>query len=146
MTRVVIALLTLTGLATAQDGRQPAPPAPQDFAVMAWGGSPSDPEQLRGMREAGLNISGFCHWGSGQGSGRRADLLRERAAIDSVDLLHLPPDDELRAHIAELKKQIGDNPAALGFFLRDEPDVPACPGSANWQLCCAKPCPTNGLT
>lgn len=28
---------------------------------MAWGGSPSDPDQLRGMREAGLNISGFCH-------------------------------------------------------------------------------------
>ena len=43
MTRVVIALLTLMGLAIAQDGRQPAPPAPKDFAVMAWGGSPSDP-------------------------------------------------------------------------------------------------------
>jgi hypothetical protein len=36
--------------------------APKDFAVMAWGNSPSDPEQLRGMREAGLNISGFVMW------------------------------------------------------------------------------------
>ena len=43
MTRVVIALPTLMGLAIAQDGRQPAPPAPKDFAVMARGGSPSDP-------------------------------------------------------------------------------------------------------
>ena len=58
MTRVVIALLALAGLATAQDGRQPAPPAPKDFAVMA-GGSPSDPEQLRGMREAGLEHLGL---------------------------------------------------------------------------------------
>ena len=33
---------------------------PRDSAVMAWGSSPSDPEQLQFMKQAGLNISGFC--------------------------------------------------------------------------------------
>src|SRR6478736_6777968 len=50
----------LAATAWGQTSRHPKPAAPKDFAVMAWGGSPSDAEQLRGMREAGLNISGFC--------------------------------------------------------------------------------------
>ncbi len=96
---------------------------------MAWGGSPSDPAQLRGMREAGLNISGFC---------RVTDLERVRAAgltcfvsdkrIGGHEPLQLPPEDELRRNIGELKKEIGDNPAALGFYLEDEPDAPSMPG------------------
>ncbi len=96
---------------------------------MAWGGSPSDPAQLRGMREAGLNISGFC---------RVADLERVRAAgltcfisdkrIGGHEPLQLPSEDELRRNIGELKKEIGDNPAALGFYLQDEPDAPSMPG------------------
>jgi hypothetical protein len=89
---------------------------------MAWGDSPSDPAQLRGMKEAGLNISGFC----------RADDLN---AVNAAGLTcfvqdpklngyrpdQLPPDATLRWDIATLKKAIGANPAAIGFFLRDEP-------------------------
>lgn len=46
--------------AWAQTSRHSKPADPKQFAVMAWGGSPADPDHLRGMREAGLNISGFC--------------------------------------------------------------------------------------
>jgi hypothetical protein len=80
----------------AQTPHRPPPAAPKDFAVMAWGDSPSDPEQLRGMREAGLNISGFC---------RVEDLERVRAAgltcfvsdklVDRDSQLVLPPDDQI---------------------------------------------------
>jgi len=128
MQRIVVFFFFLP-LALAQSLHPPAPAAPKDFAVMAWGGSPSDPEQLRGMREAGLNISGFC---------RVEDLARVRAAgltcfvsdktIDGYDALRLPPDEEIRRHVAELKKEIGDGSAALGFYLRDEPDAPSMPG------------------
>jgi len=124
----VLGLLLLSP-SFAQTPRRPPPAAPKDFAVMAWGGSPSDPEQLRGMREAGLNISGFC---------RVEDLERVRAAgltcfvsdklVDRDSRQSLPPDDEIRSHLAELKKQIGDNSAALGFFLSDEPDAPSMAG------------------
>jgi hypothetical protein len=34
------------------------PVSPRDFAIMAWGLSPSDPQQLAGMKEAGLNKAG----------------------------------------------------------------------------------------
>ena len=127
MKSTLLTLLLLAPFASTQAAEPPAP-APQDFAIMAWGQSPSDPGQLRGMRDAGLNISGFCHAG---------DLDKVRAAgltcfvsdpgIDSVDLFHLPPDSELRTRVEALKKQIGGNPAALGFFLRDEPDAPSMP-------------------
>ena len=96
---------------------------------MAWGQSPSDPAQLDGMRQAGLNISGFC---------RAEDVARVQAAsltcfvsdptVEHYDLLHLPPDAEIRRHVTDLKKEVGDNPAALGFYLRDEPDAPSMPG------------------
>lgn len=127
--RTCFALLLVFSPAIAQTAHRQPPAAPKDFAVMAWGDSPSDPEQLRGMREAGLNISGFC---------RVEDLERVRAAgltcfvndklLSRDSPLGLPPDDQISRHIAELKKQIGDSPAALGFFLSDEPDAPSMAG------------------
>jgi hypothetical protein len=98
---------------------------------MAWGNSPSDEEQLRGMRDAGLNISGFC---------RTQDLSLVRSAgltcfvrdqrIQSLDPLRVPSDDDLRRRFAELKTQVGGSAAALGFYLRDEPNAQMMPGLA----------------
>src|SRR5437773_4718403 len=97
MQRAIWFLLLLGSTCRAQTGRHPEPAAPKDFAVMAWGNSPADPEGLRGMREAGLNISGFC---------RAKDLARVQTAgltcfvrdrrMQSLDLLSLPSDTELR--------------------------------------------------
>src|ERR1051326_4473233 len=125
-------LLTFLGLtlAAAAQGLHPPVPAPlRDFAVMAWGNSPSDPEQLRGMKEAGLNISGFC---------RAEDLNQVRdaglacfvrdARANGYDWTSMPPDEVLRRNVAALKDQIGGNSAALGFFLRDEPPASLMPG------------------
>src|SRR5262245_30740399 len=129
MLRNLSYLLLLAATASGQTGRHPKPAAPKDFAVMAWGNSPSDAEQLRGMREAGLNISGFC---------RPTDLPLVQAAgltcfvrdsrIQGVDPLRVPSDDEIRGRVAELKTQIGSSTAALGFFLRDEPNAQMMPG------------------
>ncbi|HEY7305328.1 MAG TPA: hypothetical protein VH601_14485 [Bryobacteraceae bacterium] len=122
-------LLLFASLALSQTRSQPQPVPPKEFAVMAWGGSPSDAGQLRGMKDAGLNISGFC---------RAEDLDRVKAAgltcfvndpkLTSYTPEHLPPDETLRGDIADLKTRIGDNPAALGFFLRDEPSASLMPG------------------
>ena len=127
--RLAIAGWIATALVSAQDFPHLAPADPKQFAVMAWGDSPSDPDQLRGMREAGLNISGFC---------KAADLEKVKAAgltcfvnderIGEADLMHLPPDADLKRTVAALKDQIGGNPAALGFYLRDEPTTAEMPG------------------
>lgn len=129
MIRTVAVLFLFAVSAAAQSFHHPPPPDPKDFAVMAWGDSPSDPEQLRWMREAGLNISGFCNPG---------DLAKVHTAglscfvnvpqIGEADLMHLPSDEILRSRFAELKKQIAASPAAIGVFLRDEPDAPSMPG------------------
>jgi hypothetical protein len=115
-------VLVTSGLVNAQTD-------PKAFAVMAWGESPADEQQLRGMKEAGLNISGFC---------RAADLEKVRAAglscfvqspsIDGLDWMRLPGDAELRSMVDSLRRDIGSNPAAVGVFLRDEPNAPMMAG------------------
>jgi hypothetical protein len=126
---LVTMLLLLAPAVRAQGMHHPMPVDPKQFAVMAWGDSPSDTAQLSGMREAGLNISGFC---------QVADLEKVRAAgltcfvgdprISEMDLMHLPPETEIRRTVSTLRDQIGANPAVLGFYLRDEPNAAEMPG------------------
>ena len=114
--------LTLASLSSAQTSRLPNKDAPPGIALMAWGQSPSDKDQLRGMKDAGLNISGFC---------QAADLALVREAglrcfvsdprVNGYDWQHLPPDAKILDNLRALKQDIADNRAALGFFLKDEP-------------------------
>jgi hypothetical protein len=128
-TLLFLILCILIPPALSQQRHEPAPISPKHFAVMAWGDSPSDPDALRGMKEAGLNISGFC---------RAEDLDRVKAAgltcfvndpkIGGYEPDKLPDIDHIRQDVAALKKQIGNNSAALGFFLHDEPPASLMPG------------------
>jgi len=128
--RTLFSVFALLGIfALPQAKCQVTSIGPKDFAVMAWGSTPSSPDQLRGMKEAGLNISGFC---------QTEDLDKVRAAgltcfvrdewINAHTPPNLPSDSEIREHFAHLKSEIGDNPAALGVFLRDEPSAALMPG------------------
>src|SRR5260221_13758937 len=59
--RAMILLASFAALSYAQSpSTGPRLVSAQEFGIMAWGGSPSDPEQLYAMQQAGLNISGFC--------------------------------------------------------------------------------------
>lgn len=98
---------------------------------MAWGTAPSDPEQLRWMKEAGLNVAGFSAV-SEIDRVRQAGLacfVRDPRA-SGYDWEKLPPESEIRTRVRELKREIGDNPAVLGFYLRDEPHASLMPGLA----------------
>src|SRR3974390_3668743 len=116
LTRYAILFLIVTKVVESKwTTHHPAPVDPKQFAVMAWGESPSDAEQLRGMRDAGLNLSGFC---------RAADVDKVKAAglacfvsepqIGGLDLMHLPPAEEIRRTGAGLEGTDGANPAAPG--------------------------------
>jgi len=114
--------------AFAQVVRAPDPPAPNYFAIMAWGTSPSDPEQLGLMREVGLNVSGFC----------RVDDLEavQRAGlscfvsdwrINGYDWANLPDESEIRRNIASVAEAVRGHPAMIGFQLLDEPHASLMP-------------------
>ena len=77
---------------------------------MAWGDSPSEPEQLRGMKEAGFNIAGFCRV-------EELDRVRDAelacfvrdARANGYDWTNLPSGDVLHRNVTALKGQIGGN-------------------------------------
>lgn len=128
MKRLFLTLAVGAGL-LAQPIHHPEPPPADRFAIMAWGRSPSDPEQLRWMKEAGLNISGFC---------RLEDVALVRQAglvcfvsdkrVNGYDWEKLPPETELRRNLGEVVEAVKDNPAVIGFYLRDEPHASLMPG------------------
>ena len=125
----MIAMLPLALAGFAADShslpvRAPSTPAAREFPIMAWGDAPADRQQLLWMREAGFNISGFC---------RPEDLQAIAAAgltcfvddprANGYRWQSLPDDPEIRKNLGSLAREIGNSPAALGIFLRDEPLV-----------------------
>jgi hypothetical protein len=130
--RVSLLFVLFLFLASAGDAAPavtPPPPNPRDFAVMAWGHIPSVPEQMQWMKEAGLNIAGFCSV---------AEVEKVRAAglscfvqdprASGYDWRHLPPDQEIRAKLKSLSADVRGNSAVLGFYLDDEPSAELMPG------------------
>jgi hypothetical protein len=104
----------------------PTPPDPREFPVVAWGGSPSDPELLRGMKEAGITVSGFCQpedLDKVEAAGLRCYVMDPRISLTREQWDKLPPEKELRKGIVELVHQVGNHPAALGYYLLDEPNA-----------------------
>jgi len=112
----------------AQMFHSPARVEAKTFPVMAWGGAPSDPEQLKLMKEAGLNVAGFCRVEDAakvRDAGLTCFLSDKR--INGYDWSKMPQDSELRRNVAEVVGQVKDNPAVLGFYLRDEPHASLMP-------------------
>ncbi|MGH9352025.1 MAG: hypothetical protein ACRD2G_07685, partial [Terriglobia bacterium] len=124
-------LLWLAFPLRAQITYHPSPLSGREFPLMAWGDAPSDAARLRQMREAGLNIAGFCSL---------QDLQRVKAAglscfvsdsrVRGYDWKRMPPEGTLRKNIAAVARVVRENPAALGFFLYDAPSTESYPGLA----------------
>ena len=126
--RVCAILAIVVPASQAQMFHSPARVEAKTFPVMAWGGAPSDPEQLKLMKEAGLNVAGFCRVedaGKMQDAGLTCFLSDKR--INGYDWSKMPQDSELRRNVAEVVGQVKDNPAVLGFYLRDEPHASLMP-------------------
>lgn len=117
-----------SGHLLAQQFPHPQPVAAQEFAIMAWNNAPSDPARLQEMKDAGMNIAGFC---------KAEDVERIHAAdlacflddprLSSYDWNKLPPEDQMRKDATELAREFGDNSTVLGFLLDDEPRTAQMP-------------------
>ena len=127
ITTLILVLLSATS--TAWPAAPPRFVNPRDFAIMPWDPSPSDPAQLQLMKDAGLNISGFC---------APKDLPQVLAAglacfvsdprVNGYNWSKMPPESELRTNVNAAVHDVENNPAVLGFFLRDEPGADLMPG------------------
>lgn len=137
-----MAMAMLAATAFGQNFPAPVPPDPQVLALIPYDEAPTDPERLREMKDAGLNIAGFC---------RPQDVAAVKAAgmscfVQFVPLAgydwHKPPAAaQVREDIGRLQRQFASEPAVLGFYLADEPqtrDLPAV-GSVVHQLRAAMP-------
>jgi hypothetical protein len=119
--------LLLVCAAFAQDVTvyRPTSPDPREFPIVAWGGSPSEPELLRGMKEAGITVSGFCKpedLDKVHAAGLHCYVMDKRISLSRDDWEKLPPEDQIRKNVASLVRQVGNHPAALGYYLVDEPN------------------------
>jgi hypothetical protein len=131
---IVLSVLLLAGVdipAWAQSFVEPPEVSPRDFALMAWDQSPSDPHQLDLMRQAGLNISGFCSpedLGRVQAAKMACFVSDDRA--NGYDWVQMPDEKELQENLNALVKEVQNRPAALGFLLYDEPRAQMMPDLA----------------
>jgi hypothetical protein len=108
-------------------------PAPTDtnfFPIMAWNSAPKDPVALQKMRECGLTIAGFAApdtLAACRAAGLKAIVSDARTS--GYDWANV---DETRArtNVASLAGELGRQPAAFGYYLRDEPDAAMFPGLA----------------
>lgn len=134
MPRCLAAIVSLWGLVVPSLGHaqiifDPEPPSPRDFPIMAWGRAPSDADQLRLMKEAGLNVAGFCSVEDVErvASAHLACFVSD-SRIRGYDWERLPPEADIQAKVREVVRRVGDNPAVIGFYLRDEPHASLMPG------------------
>jgi hypothetical protein len=108
-------------VAEAEPFPHPPAPDPHAFALMAWGETRTEAADLQAMREAGLNITGFC---------MPADVPHVRAAglacllrdpkLSAYDWAHPPDDADVRRDAVAFAKVASDQ-TVLGVLLNDEP-------------------------
>ena len=109
---------------------QPKVASVHDIALMGWGPiSSPDADTLKDMRKAAFNVAGFCHV-SDLPSIEAAGLtcFVDDPRVNGYDWKKLPADNVLKDRIAALKRDVAGHPAAVGFFLTDEPSMGAMPG------------------
>ncbi|MEO8660118.1 MAG: hypothetical protein ABI693_16730 [Bryobacteraceae bacterium] len=128
MRRCLFFLLTLPLLADQSWIAKVEPVPAATFPIIAWNPSPTDAGNLALMKQAGLNVSGFC---------QPEDLDKVQAAglsclvnygpIDRMIERNEATDAEIQKAVADLKTKISGHPAAFGVYLRDEPSTAQMP-------------------
>lgn len=124
--RILIPITLLVVPAAMAEVQFPVAPrvGPNVFPIIGWSGTPTDPQQLQWMKEAGLNVTGFCNpeeLDKVQAAGLTCIVSDPK--ISSIVYKNAGTDEEIREAVAALAKKIAHHPAAYAVNLRDEPGV-----------------------
>jgi len=130
MFRLALLIAVLLAPAVLAEGwtHQPVHVSAREFPIMAWSGSPSEIENLRLMKEAGLNLSGFCRVEE-LDAGRDAGLMCivARTPLEAMGDKPETTDAQIQEAVSALAARIGSHPAVFGVYLRDEPSAAQMP-------------------
>lgn len=113
--------------------------SPEEFAVLPWSWVPADREVLDGIRECGFNMAGFVApeaLDAVQAAGLKAFVSGAHTHVGDAEAEL--PDEEIERRVRELVAQVGQHPAAFGYYLRDEPSAAVYPGLRRWVAAYAK--------
>jgi len=127
----LISLVALTAVTHSAPFPRPERPDPRQFMLMAWDDVRPEPERLAELRDAGINVAGFCSTAD-LDAVRRAGLhcILKDPTISSYDLLHLPEPAIISQDLARVAARDLRDPIVLGLYLNDEPDTGQLKGIA----------------
>ena len=101
------------------------------FPIMAWSGAPDDPAALAKMRDCGITVVGptpMSKLDACQAAGLKVLIQDDRASgygnWQGVD------EAAAKKNVASLVEQTAKHPAAIGYYLMDEPHAALFPGLA----------------
>lgn len=100
------------------------------FPILAWGGTPGDPDVLKEMADCGINVVGFIspqNLDMVHQAGLKAFVSDGRAS--GYDFRNVDP-EKARNNASSLAKEFGSHPAVLGYYIKDEPNAEEFPGLA----------------
>ncbi len=107
--------------------------APEDFAILPWGGTNPDPAVLKEIADCGFNLAGFV-----RPEGLDAVKAAGLKCIVSGHNTHVGDaeagldEGEIAKRVEPLVRQASKHPAVFGYYLRDEPTAHRFPGLAKW--------------
>jgi len=107
--------------------------APEDFAILPWGGTNPDPAVLKEIADCGFNLAGFV-----RPEGLDAVKAAGLKCIVSGHNTHVGDaeagldESEIVKRVEPLVRQVSKHPAVFGYYLRDEPTAHRFPGLAKW--------------
>ena len=108
--------------------------APEEFAILPWGGSPGDPDALREIRECGFNLAGFVapeHLDAVAAAGLKC--IVSDPATHVADAAAGLDEAEVQKRVATLTAKAAGHSAVFGYYLRDEPGAGLYPALARWS-------------
>ncbi len=126
-----LAYFSLLLAAQAQQIFQEQRVSPKDFAIMSWGETPADPQQLQWMKDAGINIAGFAavkDLPAFEKAGLQVFVSDPR--VNGYDFEKPLVEADVRGNLESLIREVGKSPAVIGFMLKDEPHARAFPSLA----------------
>lgn len=140
MRNLLILLIVAAGAgewtaALAQDVASPPRLTPEQFVILPWGETPGNLEALQTVYDCGFNLAGFV-------KPEFLDLVKQAGlkciVLDSGQHPCEPEFDQMnepriRAHVESLVQRIGNNPAAFGYYVLDEPGAQLYPQLQTWM-------------